>query len=308
MPYVYGSGDSFVTRRDGWPIRGIEADLRATGGNAARTGAGVPGHRMPDAARGEVVELDAAQIREQRFEIVKRGFEPPAVETFLAEIAGEIERRDQELSEVTATIERLEGEIAEARGSEEALRLTLVAATQAKDEMLTAAKAEAEETVASATERAKELLLGSEREAKKTVAAAKERADELMAASQKETDAMALSVLEANAVLLQRLEALSSVVEDTEQMLRSIADDAVPQLEAARGTLLEAITETKETPDVVAEHRKGAEDAEGGDVEDADATDDVAEVDQASDGDEDGDGDLVGKVDRLLEELREVNP
>ncbi len=244
------------------------------------------------------MELDAAQIREQRFEIVKRGFEVPAVETFIEEIANEMERRDRELAEMTATIERLEGEIGEARGSEEALRLTLVAATQAKEEMLAAAKAEAEETVASATERAKELLLGSEREAKNTVAAATREADELMAASQKETDAMARSVLEANAVLLQRLEALSSVVEDTEQMLRSIADDAVPQLEQARGTLLEAITETRETPDVVNERRKVTEKAEA----------DAVEATEEGDDESEGEGDLVGKVDRLLEELREVNP
>jgi len=246
------------------------------------------------------VELEPAEIRQKRFEFVKRGYEPATVEKYLDQIASEMERRDRELAEVSTTVERFEREIADSRGSEEALRLTLVAATQAKEEMLTSARAEADDLVASATERAKELLLGSEREAKSTVATARKQAEDLMAASQKETDAMARSALEANAVLLGRLEALSSVVGETEKLLRSIAEDAVPQLEQARGTLLEAITESKVSPEEINERRRAAaalgaaEQAEGGkEAEPVEVEDDE---------------DLVGKVDRLLEELREVNP
>lgn len=253
---------------------------------------------MPAAARGEVVELEPAEIRQKRFEFVKRGYDPPSVERFLDQIAGEIERRDRELSEVSATMERFEREIAEARGSEEALRLTLVAATQAKEEMLRAARNEADELVASATERAKELLLGSEREANSTVAAAKKQAEDLLTSSQTETDAMARSALEANAVLLERLEALSGIVGETEGLLRSIAEDAVPQLEHARGTLLEAITESKESPEKTTERR----------VTDGALAAMPVEATGAEPVEVEEDGDFVGKVDRLLEELREVNP
>jgi len=251
------------------------------------------------------VELEPAEIRQKRFEFVKRGYDPATVEKYLDQIAAEMERRDRELSEVSGTIERFEREIAESKGSEEALRLTLVAATQAKEEMLTSARTAADELVASATDRAKELLLGSEREAKSTVSAARKQAEELMIASQKETDAMARSALEANAVLLERLEALSSIVGDTEQLLRSVAEDAVPQLEQARGTLLEAIAESKESPEEVNERREAA----GGfalvdQAESAEEAEEAEEIEEAGEADED----LVGKVDRLLEELREVNP
>jgi len=240
------------------------------------------------------VELEPAEIRQKRFEFVKRGYDPATVEKYLDQIAAEMERRDRELSEVSGTIERFEREIAESKGSEEALRLTLVAATQAKEEMLTSARTAADELVASATDRAKELLLGSEREAKSTVSAARKQAEELMIASQKETDAMARSALEANAVLLERLEALSSIVGDTEQLL-----------EQARGTLLEAIAESKESPEEVNERREAA----GGfalvdQAESAEEAEEAEEIEEAGEADED----LVGKVDRLLEELREVNP
>jgi DivIVA domain-containing protein len=77
-----------------------------------------------------------------RFPIAKRGYDPHAVEAFLDVAAADSDRM---LNEAAARIAALESELEEARRQEEAVHLTILAATKAKDDMLEAARHQAGE-------------------------------------------------------------------------------------------------------------------------------------------------------------------
>jgi len=96
------------------------------------------------------------------FSVVRRGYDPEQVKAYIAE-------RDHEWeSKLTGTaeyIDKIEAQLAEAKSREEAVHLTLVAATKTKEELLESAKRQLEDAKVEAQEQATEILANAKREA-----------------------------------------------------------------------------------------------------------------------------------------------
>ena len=91
------------------------------------------------------MEITPAEVQSKQFDQVKRGFDPQQVGAFLDLVAGVLARRDQKLVEAHAEIERLRNvDSSVPSENQEAFRLALDAAAQAKADLLETAAAEAD--------------------------------------------------------------------------------------------------------------------------------------------------------------------
>jgi DivIVA domain-containing protein len=218
-----------------------------------------------------------------RFPIAKRGYDPHAVEAFLDVAAAD---NDRMLNEAAARIAALESELEEAKRQEEAVHLTILAATKAKDDMLEAARYQAGELVANggkegdrivteARMQAFQLVTGARKEAETIVgearveAAAIDRVDE---ASEIPVDGSA----EREAALQQRIDEMQRVIAAMELELssRPAAAETIPtsaEPTATVDTNAEIADRAEEVSpsDAVAEETPPAPDAEdhGEDIE-----------------------------------------
>ncbi len=82
------------------------------------------------------MELTPQDVQHKTFERTKRGFDPQEVGAFLDHVAAALAARDRELHEAQTEIEALNRAVVDVKQNEEAFRLTMNAATQAKEEML----------------------------------------------------------------------------------------------------------------------------------------------------------------------------
>jgi len=90
------------------------------------------------------VEMTPQDVQQATFDSVRRGFDAKQVGTFLDQVAAAVARRDRELHEARTEIDALQRTVVDARQNEEAFRLTMNAATDAKEEMLRRATEAAE--------------------------------------------------------------------------------------------------------------------------------------------------------------------
>ncbi len=173
----------------------------------------------PEPGRGVRVELTASEIRRQQFEQVRRGFDPQEVGVFLERVAEMIASRDREIASARAEVQKLERALDEARSAEEAVRLTMVAATKAKDEILAGANEDAGELLQTAQERAEEALTAARREALTLIEESRQDAEKLMASAKAEHEE-----------LLGSLDVLRTVVKKTGSLLKGMAAGALEEL------------------------------------------------------------------------------
>jgi len=89
------------------------------------------------------VEITPQDVQQKQFDQVKRGFDPQQVGMYLDQMAAALASRDRELHEAHTEIEALGRAVADVKQNEEAFRLTMTVATQAKEEMLRLASEEA---------------------------------------------------------------------------------------------------------------------------------------------------------------------
>jgi len=89
------------------------------------------------------VELTPQDVQQKKFERSKRGFDPQEVGVFLDQAAAALAARDREIHEARTEIEALSRAVVDVKQNEEAFRLTMNAATEAKEEMLQRAADEA---------------------------------------------------------------------------------------------------------------------------------------------------------------------
>lgn len=172
------------------------------------------------------MEPTTSEIRRQQFEQVRRGFDPQEVGVFLERIAEMVAERDRQLAAMRSEIQTLERALSEARSAEEAVRLTMIAATKTKDEMLAAADNEAEQRLQSAASTAEATITDARREALALIEESRGDAEALMAsASQEHED------------LLGSLETLRSVVKKTGALLKGMASGALGELSQAAAIL-----------------------------------------------------------------------
>jgi len=123
-----------------------------------------------------------------RFPIAKRGYDPHAVEAFLDVAAAD---NDRMLNEAAARIAALESELEEAKRQEEAVHLTILAATKAKDDMLEAARHQAGELSANGRKEGDRIVTEARMQAFQLVTGARKEAETIVGEARAEAAAVA---------------------------------------------------------------------------------------------------------------------
>jgi len=123
-----------------------------------------------------------------RFPIAKRGYDPHAVEAFLDVAAAE---NDRMLNEAATRIAALESELEEAKRQEEAVHLTILAATAAKDDMLEAARHQAGELTDSGRKEGDRIVTDARMQAFQLVTGARKEAETIVVEARSEAAAVA---------------------------------------------------------------------------------------------------------------------
>ena len=123
-----------------------------------------------------------------RFPIAKRGYDPHAVEAFLDVAAAD---NDRMLNEAAARIAALESDLEEATRQEEAVHLTILAATAAKDDMLEAARHQAGELAANGRKEGDRIVTDARMQAFQLVTGARKEAETIVVEARAEAAAVA---------------------------------------------------------------------------------------------------------------------
>jgi cell division septum initiation protein DivIVA len=186
-----------------------------------------------------------------RFPIAKRGYDPHAVEAFLEVSSSESDRM---LDDAAAQIAALEVELEEIRKQEEAVHLTILAATKAKEDMLAAAQHQADEQGAKARKEGDRIVTDARMQAFKLVTGAREETETIVGEARSEAAAIAriegasaAAVVEpsnAETALQARIEAMQGVIEAMEHELatRPTTADPLPREEETSAAVAEADT------------------------------------------------------------------
>ncbi len=172
-----------------------------------------------------------------RFPIAKRGYDPHAVEAFLDLSSTDSERM---LNEAAARIAALEVELEEAHKQEEAVHLTILAATKAKEDMLVAARHQADKLAAKARKDGDRLITDARMQAFKLVTGAREEAETIVGEARSEAAAIArvndtstdevTGPSDDEVALQERIETMQNVIEAMELALASRPTTADPQV------------------------------------------------------------------------------
>jgi cell division septum initiation protein DivIVA len=182
-------------------------------------------------------------IEYDRFPIAKRGYDPHAVEAFL-ELS--VSENDRMLNEAAAQIAALELELEEARKQEEAVHLTILAATKAKEDMLTAAQHKANDIAERARKEGDRLVTDARMQAFKLVTGAREEAETIVGEARVEAAAIArvqgaqpdepAGPSDAEVALQARIEAMQGVIQAMEIELATRPTTADPRPSPVAGS------------------------------------------------------------------------
>ena len=123
-----------------------------------------------------------------RFPIAKRGYDINAVEAFLDVAAAD---NDRMLNEAAARIAALEADLEEAKRQEEAVHLTILAATKAKEDILEAARHQAGELAANGRMEGDRFVTDARMQAFQLVTEARKEAETIVGEARAEAAAIA---------------------------------------------------------------------------------------------------------------------
>ena len=153
--------------------------------------------------------------------IRKGGFDPASVESYLEESRRYFEQR---VAAAEARYSSLELELEEARKREEAVHLTLVAATKTKEELLVNAQRQADELIAGSRTQSEELLAEAKKEAFRLVSEARESAESATTEAREEATRIAAAATESaeatrDAARREAIEMINTVESDTAALM-----------------------------------------------------------------------------------------
>jgi cell division septum initiation protein DivIVA len=170
------------------------------------------------------------------FPLVEKGYDPSEVDEYLA--TQMLQLREQ-LESATARIVELEDDLDAAKGREDAIQLTMMAATKARDELLNQAQDDAKQIIGDARRVAFVLMTESRTDADRGIAegralvdVARSEALSVVTDAEAETTRLVAERQEALAKMRQEYEAESAVLIDRINTLRSIADDVASKTAA----------------------------------------------------------------------------
>jgi DivIVA domain-containing protein len=172
------------------------------------------------------------------FPVVRRGYDMDEVDAFMSRLDTVM---DAKLLSASVRIEALEAELAEAKRHEEAVNLTLVAATKTKDELLVDAQRELTEATGNAREQAERILSEAKREAFRLVTEANRDAEQIIGSAMARGETEAAGGSEA-----VRATAVAAAEAEAEQIRAAARADAENEIAAARTEALQMIAELKD--------------------------------------------------------------
>ena len=163
-----------------------------------------------------------------RFPIVKRGYDPDTVD---AHLRTSVDENDRILDEAAAQIAALETQLEESKKHEEAVHLTILAATKAKEDLLEAARQQANEAKAAGRKQGDGIITDARMQAFQVVTEARKEAEGIVAEARTEAAALIRSA-EATApipddhsqseiALQHRIEEMQNVIAAMETELRA---------------------------------------------------------------------------------------
>ncbi len=230
--------------------------------------------------KGKVVTLTPEQIRATQFEQSRRGYDRADVERFLERVAAVLEEHHNRYEQALARLD-------EARTVEANLRSTLVAMSQAREEILDAAQTERAALLEQTDSETARARARAEDEAAEIVMDARRAALDVIAEARCDADYLLTTAHAAVQPLTARVNEMRAVVRRTENLMRGLASGALGELAQAHLMLDEAPA------------------SPGGDV-----TEMQIVFSDAYDADDDDGPDVVSPlpaaVDRLLTHLREI--
>jgi cell division septum initiation protein DivIVA len=170
-----------------------------------------------------------------RFPVVKRGYDPEAVESHLTALINE---NDQTLDEAAAQIASLQTDLEESQKHEEAVHLTILAATKTKEDMLEVAQRQADEARAAGRKQGDGIITDARMQAFQVVTEARKEADDVVAEARAEVGALMRNVeasttvadhpSESEVALQARIEEMQNVVAamESELLARPVVSNA----------------------------------------------------------------------------------
>lgn len=132
------------------------------------------------------MEITASSVARKQFSKRKRGYDTKEVAAYLDTVGSVMAGYERDLNQLAAKIEKLQDQLVGARQAEEAVKLTIIAASQAKEEMLTKAQQEADRMVEAAVSDAAAVRADAETveaRVKELMANAHLRADDIIKAA-----------------------------------------------------------------------------------------------------------------------------
>ncbi len=111
------------------------------------------------------MKIAPIDIRQQRFSVKFRGFDPQEVDTFLEMVAEELEELTRENGRLKEDRQKLEHRIEELSANESNVKKTLLAAQTLKEHIMANAKKEAELIIRDARSKSSEIIVSNQSEA-----------------------------------------------------------------------------------------------------------------------------------------------
>ncbi len=170
------------------------------------------------------------------FPLVEQGYDPSKVDEY---VATQMLQLREQIDAAASRIVELEDDLQAAKEREDAIQLTMMAATKARDELLDKAKQDAEEIVADARRVAFVLMTESRNDADRAIAESKVLVDvartealNVVTAAEEETERLVAERKETLAKLQAEYETESAMLIDRINTLRSISDDLTARASA----------------------------------------------------------------------------
>jgi cell division septum initiation protein DivIVA len=234
------------------------------------------------------------------------------VGSFLEQLSAHVADLQQRLAQAEETASGMEKELSDAKSAEEAVRLTMMAATQAKEEILSTANKEAAEVRKAAGDESEAVRRSAQDEADRILNESRREALTTLETSRRDAEEMIAAARAENENLVAESAGLHQAIEAARASLSALANGALAELSEVSESLPPMGEEAIERPPMSVvpdpEPTSGtvvADPAMSDSGEDGDAVVFSGPLDDFADG-----GEVVllpDAVDRLLSQLRDAN-
>lgn len=183
------------------------------------------------------MQFNPQDIRRKTFQLMRRGFDPQEVGAYLEQLSAHVADLQQRATQAETRASGMEKDLADAKSAEEAVRLTMMAATQAKEEILAAAQEEAATLEKSSSKEAAEIRRAAKEEADRVLNEARREALATLESSRNDAEEMLAAARVENDELVAESANLRNAIESAKAAMAALANGALHELTALGATL-----------------------------------------------------------------------